>query len=710
MTVSSQTNNATFVGNGVTTAFPLPFRFFDNGHVYAYFIDRTTGASTPMMLGADFTLIGAGEPEVDGNALSLLTTTVPLASMRGLYVERVMPQVQETDIVNQGQFFASTHEDVFDRLTMLIQQANANSAGAIRVAVGDPEPARLAPAAQRANLLMGFDSLGNPIVVAPASGSATDLALNLANNSDPSKGAAMVGYKGRTVADMFGDWANVRAEGATGDGVTVDKTACQAAINTGENVYFPAGQYQLGTADTGAFLTASADGQIFFFDAGAVLLASGNNGVFNDAATLLIDGKKNVAVIGFKAIGSLNVDDEQRDSPWGIVLKCTAADCLNTTIIGAYAENTQGLLLAVKSNFSNAFEVTGVTVDGYSKNSYYGLNCAYTGNGVSGRIQTLNNHRAYFAYGCYGHDIDVIDKHDGTKLSTFLAQSQIAAISYTGPAGKDTHAIKLRYQTKGGTYSGNHLQLTKSVTLGDSVAPVIYDVEIDYNDRGSATSRSIGFANFVNGVAQAGITGRAFDNITITGYAKNPFDLTHSGATAALNQSPQGLCNIEGLRMDAAPTGSNDPHNGLLFDEGALYGNQKAVSFTPRMYGSSTPGGARNGTTHTLQQGTAYKSGRIVTVNMQLAWTATTETGNMRIDTSGLPAEFRPRGLSNYTAVGAIAHQNIDFPGANGTPGAWAKSGQDWVDLIATTDNAGIGFAVVDAAGEAWITITWETN
>ena len=99
MTVSSQTSTATFVGNGVATAFPLPFRLFDNGDIRAYFIDSVTGAATQMVLGADYTLIGAGEPEVDGNALSLLTTTAPLSSMRGLYVERVMQQVQETDIV-----------------------------------------------------------------------------------------------------------------------------------------------------------------------------------------------------------------------------------------------------------------------------------------------------------------------------------------------------------------------------------------------------------------------------------------------------------------------------------------------------------------------------------------------------------------------------------------------------------------------------------
>ncbi len=50
-----------------------------------------------------------------------------------------------------------------------------------------------------------------------------------------------------------GPWADVRAYGATGDGVTDDTTAVQAALTASLNVYFPAGTYLVSnlTAQTG---------------------------------------------------------------------------------------------------------------------------------------------------------------------------------------------------------------------------------------------------------------------------------------------------------------------------------------------------------------------------------------------------------------------------------------------------------------------------
>lgn len=121
MTVSSQTRGITFTGTGSASPFPLPFRFFNNSEITAYLVEDN-GALTLLSQGVDYTLTGAGEPEIDGGAIGTLTKTVPLAIGKKMYVARTIPAVQQADIVNQGEFFASLHEDVFDRLTMVDQQ------------------------------------------------------------------------------------------------------------------------------------------------------------------------------------------------------------------------------------------------------------------------------------------------------------------------------------------------------------------------------------------------------------------------------------------------------------------------------------------------------------------------------------------------------------------------------------------------------------
>lgn len=133
MTVSSQTNNETFTGNGVTTVWDLPFRFFDNSDIAAYLIDPVTQVATLLAQGSDYTLSGAGFPEQFGTAPGKITTATPVANLKQLFVERIMNIEQTVDIINQGRFFPEVHEDVFDRLTMFIQQANSLSADSIRL-------------------------------------------------------------------------------------------------------------------------------------------------------------------------------------------------------------------------------------------------------------------------------------------------------------------------------------------------------------------------------------------------------------------------------------------------------------------------------------------------------------------------------------------------------------------------------------------------
>jgi hypothetical protein len=69
-------------------------------------------------------------------------------------------------------------------------------------------------------------------------------------------GAAAVA---RTLQNRFADVVNVKDFGAVGDGVANDTAAIQAALNTGRNIYFPAGTYM----HTGGIVQASQGQHIF---------------------------------------------------------------------------------------------------------------------------------------------------------------------------------------------------------------------------------------------------------------------------------------------------------------------------------------------------------------------------------------------------------------------------------------------------------------
>lgn len=116
------------------------------------------------------------------------------------------------------------------------QQA-ANIRRTIRVSGTDPELPALPPVATRANKVLGFDAAGNPVATLPASGSGTEVALDLANSVDPYKGAALVGVYDpvapaflKTVSDIINmvpvsimrgipreEWSAVRAGTSTRD-------------------------------------------------------------------------------------------------------------------------------------------------------------------------------------------------------------------------------------------------------------------------------------------------------------------------------------------------------------------------------------------------------------------------------------------------------------------------------------------------------------
>nr|WMP40974.1 bacterial effector [uncultured bacterium] len=259
MTVSTEISSNEYTGNGVTTDFDYKFRIFKANQLSVITSDADGDNVVTLRLGTDYTVTGANK-----SAGGKVVLTKPLANGHKISIARDIPITQETSFRNQSKFFAETHEEAFDYLTMIVQRiwgslgslylkrpnilANWFDAKGYRIAnlgkpkrdsdavdlgtlkgeiegvnstilakekctlrVDDMDIAALPKASERAGNVLTFDKDGRPIAVAPASGSAIDV-LNL-----------LASEKGASYIDS-GNLTIYKKTGLFGDGGTVTKS------------------------------------------------------------------------------------------------------------------------------------------------------------------------------------------------------------------------------------------------------------------------------------------------------------------------------------------------------------------------------------------------------------------------------------------------------------------------------------------------------
>lgn len=117
MTVPSQTNRAgPYNGNDVTTAFDFDFRILDEDHIQVI-LANVNGDETVQTLTTDYTVTGVGA--IGGGQVIMI---VPPETGETLTIIRNVPFTQETDLENQGAYYAETIEAALDAAVMRDQQ------------------------------------------------------------------------------------------------------------------------------------------------------------------------------------------------------------------------------------------------------------------------------------------------------------------------------------------------------------------------------------------------------------------------------------------------------------------------------------------------------------------------------------------------------------------------------------------------------------
>ncbi len=294
MTVQSEISSVTHACDGVTTAFPVPYRFLVNTDLVVTLIEPSGDEEirTVLTLGTDYMVTGAG-----ADAGGTITTAVDYPVGDQLEIVRDVPLTQLTEYQPSGPFPAKSHERALDKVTMITQQldrrqmqseADIEGLKEFDQQIGDlvQQAADSAAAAQTAaeaseaalyefrGVYLGaqpsdpvVDLNGDPVTEGDFYFNITNQRLRVYSGGAWSDGvdgiteaqlaavggAAMVGYQNpaagsvaETLADVADRQLTAFTFGAKGDGVADDTAALQALANAPIGLKrIPAGTYRV---------------------------------------------------------------------------------------------------------------------------------------------------------------------------------------------------------------------------------------------------------------------------------------------------------------------------------------------------------------------------------------------------------------------------------------------------------------------------------
>lgn len=272
MTISSEISKITYLGDGATASFPIPFYFLANDEVKIIHTGEDA-TETVWSEGTHYTLTGAGLP--GGGTATIATAPLDFTPENGtsLTIKRNLDLVQETDYPEGGQFPASAHEQALDRIVMLLQQMDEEIARALKIPTSDVigTEVEASSAMTRAQKIVCYDVDGNltesVLTIGEIETNATDAAASAVD-------AAASAAAASSSASAAGSSAIV-AEGAA-DAAAMSETNAQSYASQAASTLASAmwrDIVRLTAADSPYSITSADNGKLLVCDSTAGVIS-----------------------------------------------------------------------------------------------------------------------------------------------------------------------------------------------------------------------------------------------------------------------------------------------------------------------------------------------------------------------------------------------------------------------------------------------------
>jgi hypothetical protein len=219
MTISNTSRTAgPFIGNGISTVFPFPFKVFQRSDLLVAQTVTSTGVETILTLDSDYAVILNSDQ--NSNPGGNVQTTVPLAVGTTLAMTSNIQILQSLDLTNNGGFYPRAINDALDKIVIMVQQVGA------RVGLGL--------------------NVGGQAAIELLTSLATSVGSSLIGFIQQGVGAVL-----RKVQDKLREIPSITDYGAVGDGLTDNYDAINLALAANTVLYVPPGRFMTSAGSAG---------------------------------------------------------------------------------------------------------------------------------------------------------------------------------------------------------------------------------------------------------------------------------------------------------------------------------------------------------------------------------------------------------------------------------------------------------------------------